>query len=105
MPKARSKYWMGALAGALLLSGWLLLPAEPLVLQTQHTAAGWGYLIKQKSRIIIDQPTIPAVQGVQGFSSKQNAQRVGELVVSKIYAGHFPPSLTLRELDSLGVLP
>lgn len=105
MLKNRGKYWIGALVVLLFLGGWLLPSEEPIVLETRHSAVGWGYLIKQKSRIIIDQPTIPAMQGTQGFSSEQKARRAGELVVSKIGGGQFPPSLTPRELDSLGVLP
>lgn len=105
MLKNRGKYGIGALVGLLFLSGWLLPPQEPIVLETQHSAVGWGYLIKQKSRIVIHQPTIPALSGTQGFSSEQKARRAGELVVSKIRGGHFPPTLTPHELDSLGVLP
>lgn len=105
MLKNRGKYWLGALALLLFSGSWLLPLEEPIVLETRHSAVGWGYLIKQKSRIIIDQPTIPAMRGTQGFSSEQKARRTGELVVSKIRGGHFPPSVTPYELDSLGVLP
>ena len=96
---------MGTLVGLLVLSGWVLSTEERIELETQHTAAGWGYRIKQNSRVMIDQPTIPAISGTKGFATRQNAQRAGELVVSKIRAGRFPPSLTPHELDSLGVLP
>ncbi|GAB2802154.1 hypothetical protein GCM10027275_55570 [Rhabdobacter roseus] len=73
-------------------------------LEVQPTASGWGYLIRQEGRVVIDQPTIPVVPGQRSFATRQQAQRVGELVLTKMRAGRFPPTLSLPELDSLGAL-
>ena len=53
----------------------------------------------------INQEYIPAVQGNQCFSSQEDAQKVGDYVLDKIQKGAFPPTVSVEELDSLGVLP
>lgn len=65
---------------------------------------GWGYQILIGGRPFIRQTTIPGVAGNQGFASQAKALKVGSLVVTKIKARQFPPSITLHELDSLHVL-
>lgn len=64
---------------------------------------GWGYQIFEGSKMIINQEHIPAVQGMHGFSSKEKAVKAASYVVNKIENGIFPPTLTPKELDSLGV--
>lgn len=64
---------------------------------------GWGYQITQNESLIINQPMIPAVSGNHPFITKDEAQRVGELVVKKLNQGKRPPSVTLHELDSLEI--
>lgn len=64
----------------------------------------WGYRILENGKMIINQPHIPAVQGNQGFGTKEKAEMTGNLMVSKIQKGMMPPTLTRSELDSLGVL-
>jgi hypothetical protein len=63
---------------------------------------GWGYQILKNGKTLINQPNIPAVQGNKGFSSKKNAEKTGQFVLSKIQKGQFPPMVTPEELDSLG---
>jgi hypothetical protein len=65
---------------------------------------GWGYQILKDGKTLINQPNIPAVQGNKGFSSKENADKTGQFVLSKIYKGQFPPMVTTEELDSLDVI-
>ncbi len=78
--------------------------AAPLRLQTFRGPSGWGYAIYAGSQRLIHQPFIPALPGNRGFATEQNARRAGQWVVGKIRRGKGPPSVTLRELDSLGVL-
>ena len=101
--------WAWVLAGVLLIAmvaiARMALPRPgTFTLEVQPTTSGWGYLIRQQGRVIIDQPTIPVVPGQRSFATQQQAQRVGELVLTKMRAGHFPPTLSLSELDSLGAL-
>lgn len=64
----------------------------------------FGYEIWIEGQKTIHQPTIPSVAGNKGFASKEQAQKVADLVVSKIRNNQMPPSISPKELDSLGVL-
>jgi hypothetical protein len=64
----------------------------------------YGYNILMNGRILIHQPNIPALSGNQGFESEGDAQRVAEFVIHKIRQNIFPPSVSVQDLDSLGVL-
>jgi len=64
----------------------------------------YGYNIKMNGRILIHQPNAPAFPGIEGFLTKEDAQKVGGFVISKIRKNIFPPSVSVSELDSLGVL-
>jgi len=46
---------------------------------------------------------MPAVQGTSGFKTEEYAIKTAELVISKIKHNIIPPTVTLSELDSLGV--
>jgi len=67
------------------------------------TADGWGYQITQNKSVIINQPTIPAISGNHAFASEPEARSVAMLVVEKLNHGRMPPSVTVKELDSLGI--
>jgi hypothetical protein len=67
-----------------------------------QTVYGWGYNVLADEKIYIKQEFIPAVPGKQGFKSADDALRVGNLVVKKI-SSNLPPSITIGELDSLGI--
>jgi hypothetical protein len=65
---------------------------------------GWGYQIFESDKMVINQTHIPAVPGVKGFSTEENAQITAEYLLKKIKEGIFPPTITAQNLDSLGVL-
>lgn len=65
---------------------------------------GWGYQIFEADKMVINQTHIPAIQGIQGFSSQKNAEITAEYLLKKIKEGIFPPTITVQTLDSLGVL-
>lgn len=65
---------------------------------------GYGYQILKDGKLTIDQPTIPAIQGNQSFSSKEKAQKTAEYLIEKLNKGVFPPTISVEELDSLKVL-
>ncbi len=64
----------------------------------------YGYNIKTNGRILIHQPNIPALPGNEGFNTEEAAISVAEMVIAKIRQNIFPPSVSVNELDSLGVL-
>ncbi|WP_070136954.1 DUF4907 domain-containing protein [Crocinitomix algicola] len=64
----------------------------------------WGYNILRENQLFIHQPHIPAISGKNGFKSEKEANIVGHFVLTKINKGFIPPTITINELDSLGVL-
>jgi len=65
---------------------------------------GWGYDIMFSGSTYIHQTNVPAISGTRGFNSKEDAQKVADLVISKIKKSSMPPSITLKELDSLKII-
>lgn len=65
---------------------------------------GYGYDILIYEAVYNHQPHIPAINGVRGFHTKEQAQKTAELVAFKIKNNIMPPSLSVKELDSLDVL-
>ncbi|MCF8256830.1 MAG: DUF4907 domain-containing protein [Flavobacteriales bacterium] len=65
---------------------------------------GWGYDIYADDALYIHQPTIPAIQGTKGFHSEQDARAAGNFTVHKIKKNIVPPTISVAELDSLGLL-
>lgn len=65
---------------------------------------GYGYDILIYDAVYNHQPHIPAINGVRGFHTLEQAQKTAELVVFKIKNNIMPPSLSVKELDSLDVL-
>ena len=64
----------------------------------------FGYEIWIDGQKTVVQSTIPSVPGNKGFATEEKARKVADLVVSKIKNNQMPPSITPKELDSLGVL-
>lgn len=70
----------------------------------ENAEFGWGYQLFKDGKLMIDQKHIPAIQGEKGFSSKEKAEITGNYILRKIKNGDFPPTVSVQELDSLGVL-
>ena len=64
----------------------------------------FGYDILLQGRPFVHQPSVPALPGNEGFKTRERAQRVAELVVKKIKGGEIPPTVSVEELNSMGVL-
>ncbi|NTW32333.1 MAG: DUF4907 domain-containing protein [Bacteroidetes bacterium] len=64
----------------------------------------WGYNIFIDGKQYIRQPNIPALNGNRGFADEESAKKIAGLVIIKIKKNILPPSISINELDSLGVL-
>ena len=65
---------------------------------------GWGYTIAVDGKKTINQPSVPGLPGKNGFKNKEQALKTANFVMYKMKHNIFPPSVTQKELDSLGVL-
>jgi hypothetical protein len=65
---------------------------------------GFGYNIILDDHVFIHQPSIPSIQGNKGFATKEQTEKVAQLVIYKLTHNIMPPSVTSKELDSLGIL-
>lgn len=63
----------------------------------------FGYDIYVNGKMMIHQASIPAMPGKLGFSLRTDAEKVAQLVVSKIKQGIMPPTITKEEMEKLGV--
>lgn len=64
---------------------------------------GYGYNIYVSNTLFVHQPTIPCLPGRKGFKTKSDAKKVACLVISKIKKGQIPPSVTISEMEKLGI--
>jgi hypothetical protein len=64
----------------------------------------FGYDILLYGRPLVHQPNIPGLPGNEGFTTKVRAQIVAEFVVMKINNNEMPPTVTIEDLDNMGVL-
>lgn len=71
------------------------------VFQADHHS--YGFEIRKDQELVIRQESIPGSKRKEGFRSPKDARKVGELMIRKLDQGHFPPSVSQRELDSLQI--
>lgn len=64
----------------------------------------YGYDVLMDGNKFIHQPYIPSISGNKGFSSEEKAEATAQLVIFKLKNNIMPPSVSPKELDSLGVL-
>lgn len=64
---------------------------------------GWGYDIVAKEKTFIHQDRIPAISGDKPFATKEDALKVGRLMLDKLKAGKFPPAVTYQEMKNIGI--
>ncbi len=66
--------------------------------------SGWGYKIYKNKKVFIKQPIIPAINATIPFKTQKDAEKVAKLVIEKMQKQIGLPSISVEELDSLGVL-
>jgi hypothetical protein len=72
------------------------------VIESEH--GGYGYDIFINDKLSIHQPHIPALAGIRGFASFKDAQQTAEAVVKKLKQKENPPTITVEELATMGVV-
>jgi hypothetical protein len=58
-----------------------------------------GYDIYANGRLIIHQSSVPALPGNAGFKTKAAAEKVAQLVITKIQKGEMPPTVSIVEMN------
>jgi len=64
----------------------------------------YGYDILICGRPLVHQPNIPTLPGNEGFNTRERARTVAEFVVKKIRNNEMPPTVTIEDLNTMGVL-
>ena len=72
------------------------------IIPSTHKTFGYDILLQGKP--LVHQPNIPALPGNEGFSTRKKAQTVAEFVVKKIRKNEMPPTVTVEDLNKMGVL-
>ena len=78
--------------------------SKPVNYEIVETENGYGYKIFVDGKLYISQPSIPGLSGTAGFESEADARKIAELAVFKIKQGIMPPTITLEELETNGVI-
>jgi hypothetical protein len=64
----------------------------------------YGYDIYANGKLLIHQSSIPGMPGNQAFKSEQDAEKVAQVVITKILEGQMPPAITINELKKLEII-
>ena len=64
----------------------------------------FGYYIMIDGSMYIEQKTIPAIEGHEGFRTKEDAAKIANLVIQKIREGEIPPTVTIEDLVSNNII-
>lgn len=75
---------------------------ESIRKKTFHVDNGFGYLIISEEKILIKQSYIPAIQENKPFYSKEDADKVANLVINKLQ-NKTSPTVSLKELTTLNI--
>ena len=62
------------------------------------------YDVYGDGRLMIHQTSAPGLPGNQGFKTKAAAEKVAQLVISKIKKGEMPPTISVEEMKKLKVI-
>lgn len=76
---------------------------SPYELRVVEGSLGWGYEIWKEGVMVINQTHIPAIQGLRAFDTQIQAEKAAEIIKIKLDQGVFPPTISIVELQSIGV--
>jgi hypothetical protein len=76
---------------------------SPYEVRVVESSLGWGYEIWKEGVMVINQTHIPAIQGLRAFDSQIQAEKAAEIIKIKLDQGVFPPTISIVELQSIGV--
>lgn len=76
------------------------VPVDASIFKTDK---GWGYSILVDNKLFIRQDIIPAVEGNQGFATKDDATKVARFVLKKM-DNKEKPIVTKADLKQLGII-
>lgn len=77
-------------------------PIITKIIPSENNTFGYDILVNGKT--LVHQPSIPAMPGNSGFSTRAKAQKVAIFVVTKIRKNEMPPTVTVEDLNRMGVL-
>ncbi len=63
----------------------------------------FGYYIFIDGQMVIAQKAIPAIPGNQGFISESEARKTAGLAIQKMKQGEMLPTISIPELQKLGI--
>jgi hypothetical protein len=69
-----------------------------------ETGGGFGYDLLSGGTTLIHQPHIPAINGMKGFATREDAEKVAGLMLYKVKNGIMPPTISIEEMDSLKIV-
>ncbi|BFM43606.1 hypothetical protein CFS9_22470 [Flavobacterium sp. CFS9] len=75
---------------------------ETFTIEAFKTTSGWGYSIALKNKIIIKQAIIPVINDSKSFSTKNDALKVAQLVVTRLNQNR-SPTITKNDLILLKI--
>lgn len=81
-------------------SGYVYLDCQPFPVAN---GSGWGYDILADGKTYIHQDRLPGVPGIHPFATREDALKVGRLMISKLKAGTFPPHVSYQEMQGMGI--
>jgi hypothetical protein len=63
----------------------------------------WGYDLYVGPKKVIHQPIMPAMAGLHGFSSEEDAMKIGELAAKRFSSTGSFPTIFITDYDSLNI--
>ncbi len=63
----------------------------------------FGYEILSDGKLLVHQTNIPGRPGNNGCRTKEEAERLAALVITKVKKGEMPPTVMKEELDELKI--
>ena len=102
MTKKYLFYGLGIILLIVLILSQTTTKKTSLSLEVIQIEDGWGYEVLIDHKIYISQKCIPVIDGNQAFQTKNDALKVGELLVRKL-KNKLTPTITREELINLKI--